>query len=262
MLPKAGASTPRPVAGRLVGLTLLLFTLALGTAALAPENAEARVVKRLDFESGSLRQWSYVQALPGRISIVKSPRRQGRYAARFVVKPGDRPVGGTGERAELSALTGERAGVRSWWRWSTFFPRRFNPVRGTWNIYMQWHQTEDACPPPVQFTVDASRRPARMYLKLRGGQLNTKTCVPSSQRSFRIGTLRKNHWYCFRFHIKWSANKSRGYVNLWMNGRRRARGHTATLYEGQGVYVKQGFYRGPSSKTSVVYHDGLQRFHP
>jgi hypothetical protein len=250
------------MAGRRPGSALLVLALLLGVAASIPAKAEAGIIKRLDYESGGLGQWSYVQALPGRISVVKSPRRQGKFAARFVVKPGDSPVGGSGERAELSALTSEHAGMRSWWRWSTFFPRHLNPVRGTWNIYMQWHQTEDACPPPVQFTIDASNRPARMYLKLRGGSLNSKTCAPSSQKSFRIGTLRRDHWYSFRFAIKWSPRKSRGYVSLWMNGKRRAHGHTATLYRGQGVYVKQGFYRGPSSKTSVIYQDGLQRFRP
>jgi hypothetical protein len=25
--------------------------------------------------------------------------------------------------------------------------------------------------------------------------------------------------------------------------------------------VKQGLYRAPSHKTSVIYHDGLRRFH-
>ena len=250
------------MAGRLLGPFSLFLALSFGVAAWAPARADARIVKRLDYESGSLGQWSYVQALPGRISIVTSPRRQGRFSARFVVKPGDSPVGGSGERAELSALTGEHAGVRSWWRWSTYFPRKLHPVRGTWNIYMQWHQSQDACPPPVQFTIDASNRPARMYLKLRGGRLNTRTCHPSSQRSFRIGTLHRNRWYRFVFQIKWSADKSGGFVSLWMNGKRRARGHTATLYKGQGVYVKQGFYRGPSSRTSIVYQDGLQRFHP
>jgi hypothetical protein len=228
----------------------------------APARADARIVKRLDYESGSLGQWSYVQAMAGRISVVKSPHRQGQYAARFVVKPGDRPVGGTGERAELKAVTNEHAGVRSWWRWSTFFPRDLNPVRGTWNVYTQWHQTNDACPPPLQFTIDAMRRPARMYMKVRGGRLNSGNCKSTSERNFRIGTLHRGRWYGFVLHVKWSPYKSRGFVRVWVNGSRKVSRHIATLYRGQGVYVKQGFYRGPSSKTSHIYHDGLQRFHP
>jgi hypothetical protein len=250
------------MAGRRQGLFFVL-ALALAAAAWAPPNADARILNRLDYESGSLSQWSFIQALPGRISVVKSPRRQGHYSARFVVKPNDRPVGGTGERAELKAVTGEHAGVRSWWRWSTFFPRDLNPVRGTWNVFMQWHQVEDACPPPLQFTVDATNRPARLYMKVRGGRLSGGSlCRATSERNFRIGTLHRGHWYRFVLQVKWSPYKSRGFVRVWVNGSRRVSRHIATLYKGQGVYVKQGFYRGPSSKTSHIYHDGLQRFHP
>ena len=47
-----------------------------------------------------------------------------------------------------------------------------------------------------------------------------------------------------------------------MNGKVRARKHMATLYRGMGVYLKQGFYRGESSKTTTIIHDGMQRFRP
>ena len=33
----------------------------------------------------------------------------------------------------------------------------------------------------------------------------------------------------------------------------------ATLYPGDGVYVKQGFYRRPSGSVSTVYQDGMRR---
>ena len=249
------------MAGRLAPLTLLV-ALALMGAAVSAAPARGNIVKRLDYETGGLGQWNYVQALPGRVAVVSRPKRQGHYAARFTVKPGDRPVGGSGERAELTSLTGEHAGMTSWWRWSTFFPRHFNPVRGTWNVFTQWHQTQDACSPPLQFTVDASGHPARMYLRVKGGRLNTRTCSASYSRSFRMGTLHLRHWYRFVLQVKWSPYKSRGFLRLWVNGRRRVKSHAATLYKGQGVYAKQGFYRGPSSKTSIIFHDGMQRFRP
>ena len=50
-------------------------------------------------------------------------------------------------------------------------------------------------------------------------------------------------------------------MKVWVNGNVRAKRHLRTLYRGQGVYVKQGLYRAPSHKTSVIYHDGLRRFH-
>ena len=55
-----------------------------------------------------------------------SPAPAGRagMAARFVVRPGDRPVGSTGERAEVFKTTGEQAGVESFWKWSVVLRSR------------------------------------------------------------------------------------------------------------------------------------------
>jgi hypothetical protein len=249
------------MAGRLGNFVVLSFLLS-GVLLLAPGRADARILKRLDYESGNLNQWTYVQALQGRISVVTSPRRQGRYSARFVVKPGDRPVSGTGERSELVAMTGERPGSDSWWRWSTFFPKVFHPVRGTWNVFTQWHQIDDKCPPPIVFAVNTEIRRPRLELRVRGGRLNSSTCKTSFTRTFGIGRFRLSRWYNFRFHIKWAASSTGGYIGLRVNGRLRVRSHVPTLYSDQAVYLKQGFYRGPTSRTSVIYHDGLQRYHP
>jgi hypothetical protein len=225
--------------------------------------AGATILKRLDFESGSLRQWTEIQAVPGRVSIVRSPVRQGHFAARFVVKPGDRPIGG-GERAELYASAGERAGVESWWKWSTYFPTGFRPNRNSnFNIFTQWHHSGTSCTPPVRFDVDTSRSPIKLKLRVWGGRLDENTCGASYQRVWTIANLRRNHWYNFRFHVKWSDSRTVGFVRLSINGRVRVpKTHTATLYRGQSVYVKQGFYRGSSSLTSTLFHDGLVRYRP
>jgi hypothetical protein len=261
VLPKQVPRPPRPVAGRRHRLPPLVLALLFGLAAWAPAKAEARTLKRLDYETGNLKQWSYVQAEAGRIRVVNSPRRQGAYAARFVVKPGDNPLGGSGERSELSATTGEHAGVESWWKWDTYFPRQFNPVKGNWNVFTQWHHTGLNCPPPLRFDVDAYSRPWRMRMVVRGGQLSGD-CRITSERTFRIGRVHRGHWYRFRLHVKWSPRANRGFVAVSVNGHRRVRKHLRTLYKGQGVYVKQGFYRADSSQTAVVYHDGLRRYRP
>jgi hypothetical protein len=259
----AWSSTPEPVTRRPLALAAPLGLALLAAALLAaafPGRAAAYTTKRLDFESGNLKQWNYIQALPGRISIVRSPRRQGQFAAQFVVKHGDHPVGGEGERAELVSLTNERPGVDSWWRWSTFFPWNFNPVHGTWNIFTQWHQISNACPPPIVFAVDTTHSPGRILLKTRGGRLNLSTCAPGSKRMFTVAKFRRGQWYKFVLHIHWSPWRGAGHIRLWVNGTTRVRRHVATLYKGQGVYLKQGFYRAPYSHTSVLYQDGLQRF--
>ena len=254
-------STPSRIRGRVGRRALALFTfLAVSLAAAAP-TASAQVLKKLDFETGSFGQWTSKQAFPGRIDIVPSPVRQGQFASRFTVKPGDRPVPG-GERAELVYWSRERAGKTSWWRWSTYFPKGFHPNAGAWNIFTQWHQTGDQCPPPVRFMVDKYVTPARLRLDIWSGRLNTGNCTPQYQHSWYLGNLHRHHWYNFVVKFKWSPRKSRGFVLVRVNGKVKARRHMATLYRGMGVYLKQGFYRGESSKTTTIIHDGMQRFRP
>jgi hypothetical protein len=58
-----------------------------------------------------------------------------------------------------------------------------------------------------------------------------------------------------------TALAAAGLVEVWRNGRKVVRRkHVAPLYYGQGVYLKQGFYRAPAGWTSVVFHDGLRRY--
>lgn len=243
---------------------MLAFAVAVALAASAQiPPAPAAVVQRLNYETGNWIQWTGVQALPGRAAIVRSPVRQGRFAARFVVHPGDDPINSSGERSEVYALTGEHEGVNSWWAWSTYFPQDFRPNPGTWNVFTQWHHTGPVCSPPVNFIVDGSARPQRLLLQLRGGWVDPVTCQAQFDRRFRIGTLRRGRWYDFRFHVRWSANPARGLVALWVNGRRVfRRAGIPTLYPGQTVYVKQGFYRNDSGFSTAIYHDGLRRFRP
>jgi polysaccharide lyase-like protein len=236
---------------------------ALAVMAAAPSEGHAVILKRLNYETGNFSQWAFVQAMPGGASIIKSPVRQGRYAARFVVGPGDDPINATGERSEVYVATGEKEGTESWWAWSTYFPAGFHPnINGSMNIFTQWHHTGTRCPPPVTFEVDNTRSPAKLKLRAWGGRLPT-SCEPPSKRAWDFATLRRGRWYNFVFHVKWSSNRSIGFVKVWVNGRVRVpKIHTATLYEGQGVYLKQGFYRAPSSLTTTIIHDGMRRFRP
>jgi hypothetical protein len=243
-------------------LACVTVVVALAAAGAGAGEAHALILKRLDYESGNFRQWTAVQAVSGGARIVRAPVRQGHYAARFLVRPGDRPVVG-GERAEVYKMTGEVEGTESWWRWSTYFPTGFRPNRNTaWNIFTQWHHTGGTCSPPVSFGVNSSTSSPRLELRVWGGRL-TSTCDTTSRRAWRFATLGRNRWYNFIFHVKWSSSSSTGFVQLWVNGTVRIpKTYLPTLYRGLGVYVKQGFYRAHSNLTTTIYHDGLRRYQP
>lgn len=266
MLPLA-SSRPRaetPLISGHTRIACLIAALALVAACSSRADADAVILLRLNYETGDFRQWTAVQAVAGGAKIVRRPVRQGRRAARFVVRPGDNPINASGERAEVLRRTGEKEGTTSWWAWSTYFPSGFHANSGSWNVFTQWHHTGHLCPPPVSFQVNNSRSPAKLKLRVWGGRLDTSTCDNSSRRGWNFATLRRGRWYDFVFHVRWSAKPSIGFVNLWVNGRVRVpKTHLATLYEGQGIAsVKQGFYRGPSSLTTTIYHDGMRRFRP
>jgi Polysaccharide lyase len=254
------SQTP-PVRG-LVTPALVLLTLSGTLLAVTAAPASAGILKRLDFETGTLRQWAEKQALPHRITVQSRRVHQGRYASRFVVKPGDTPAAG-GERAEVYWNGNEKAGTTSWWRWATMFPRGFHPNDGGWNFFTQWHHTGPSCSPPVKFLVEHSGNRSSIWLQIWAGRLNVSTCEPQYKREWRLSRhLRRNHWYDFVVKFRWSPLRSRGRVVVRVDGKVKVNARAANLYKGQAVYVKQGFYRGPSSKTTTIYHDGMQRFKP
>jgi hypothetical protein len=207
-----------------------------------------------NYETGNFAQWGSVQSMPGRATIVGDRVHEGRYAARYEVRPGDDPLGSGGERAEAMALTGETAGTESWWAWSTYFGDDFQPAPDTiWNIFTQWHHTGSTGQANAHFELDAETSPWHLQLRTFGGLLN------QNERRFNLGDFRRNTWLDFVFHVRWAPDAT-GFVEVWVNGVNVVPlTNTPTLYAGQSVYVKQGFYRAPSAGTSVVYQDAMRR---
>ena len=214
--------------------------------------------------------WNQRQAFAGGIRVVRGPGVGRRHVTLFSVRPGDRPVGGSsgGERAEVAASTPDTAagiGDERWYVWSTYFPRDFNPVpASTFNIFTQFHQlhaTKDNCSPNVAFQVNTKLAPARIRLAVRGGSLNRTACIAQTTWSTDTVSLELGRWYDFAFHVLWSPDPASGFVELAIDGRLVVpRTPLATLYRGQTVYAKQGFYRAPSSLVSRIYQAGMTRF--
>lgn len=177
------------------------------------------------------------------------------------MRPGDDPIHSTGERAEARASqsqTGGHQGKEYWYAWSTLFPADAGlpPSTKSWNIFTQWHQTrKDGCPPNIAFQADTSHTPPSIKLRVRGGKL--RDCRAQHDVLRRPAPLQLGHWYDFVVHIKWSNRRSVGFAEAWIDGVKvLPKTRTATLYTGQGAYLKQGFYRAASPLTTTVYHVG------
>lgn len=220
-------------------------------------SAEAAISWRGSFETGSFSQWlngGGIQALQGPADIVQGRVREGAYAARFEVRPNADPNASGGDRSELLHSTGESEGDESWWAWSTYFGDDFNPNPDTWwNTFTQWHHTGSSGQANVLFEVNTRYTPWKMQMRTFGGQLD------KNQQIFQLADFQRNRWYDFVFHVRWAPDNT-GFVEVWVNGARVVPlTNRPTTYAGQGVYLKQGLYRGRSGLTSAVYLDGTRR---
>jgi hypothetical protein len=238
-------------------LILCLATLAAVCTFLVG-SAESSITWRGDFETGTLSQWSALQAKDAsRATVQSTVVHQGRYATRIEVRPGDNNVAGsgTGERTEVYAsrtTTDGYEGQETYWAWSVFFPSSFDAPGGAWNAFTQFHHTGSTGQTNIHFAVDDM---SSLVLRAMGGDFANPV-----RKDFTLAPLQKGRWYDFVFHVKWSPNPGVGFVQVWVNGAEVVpKTMTPTLYPGEGVYLKQGYYRSAYSGTTVLYLDGTRK---
>lgn len=237
--------------------------------------ASANVLWKGDYETGGFGQWNELQAglngSPGyspanvgysRGDIVTSPIRQGTYAAKYTVQPGDANDGTA--RAEVYtsvANTRGAPGQDAYYAWSTMIPSSPNQASGwsnysNWNVFNQWHDA-GTCNNTVTFGIDPTLAGGPQIYFEQDEYSSTCASVTARRRT-NLG-LQYDHWYDFVVHIKWSTDPAVGYFEVWMDGRRVVPlTYGATLNSTNGDYWKQGFYRGDFNATNVVYHDGAR----
>ena len=232
-------------------------------AAAAPAPAAVPVGPRElfvgDWETGDFSQWETCQAknLNGRcrnigagneqMRIVEGAEaRQGRYAARFNIRPGDVPPFGGSERSEVQSNADGavvREGDERWYQWSMKFPTDFQNPTGVWFIVLQWHSAKGS--PPLAINVDR-----RGQIVIGGDGL-----IDEPRRT--IGTVRRGEWVDYVLHVKFSRDSDTGFVEGWENGRQTVpRYHRASMVDGSN-YLKQGVYRDRGPATWVM-QDGLR----
>jgi hypothetical protein len=239
-------------------MILLLTTVVLAVPAAAP----AEILWRGGFETGNFSEWDALQAVPGGAGVVSTRVRDGAYAARFEVGPGDNPLPcACGERAELVERTGETPGTVSSWAWSVYFPAEFAVKSGGRIVFTQWHDYDAGLPghpAPVVLRVLSVNGEERFSLGVRGGPVTNPVA-----RDWTLGRVERGRWYDLVARLRWASDGS-GYVQLMIDGTWVVpRTYTPTLFAenaAKGVYLKQGLYRATAwSQTSVAYLDATRR---
>jgi hypothetical protein len=207
-------------------------------------HSDGTVRWRGDFETGDISQWGIVQRVASdRIAVTQDPTRQGDYAARFEVQPGDN-IGDTPTRAELGARLGEQEGEERYYRWFTYFDQDFpTEYEDEFITFTQWRAVDES-DDYTSFMVWGDE----IELHRNGARWSTP--------------LVKGVWHEFVYHVKWSPDPDVGFIELWYDGELvlpEFRIETMSGTPGDGVenYVKQGLYKDDEIPTAVLYHDGF-----
>jgi hypothetical protein len=217
-----------------------------------------------DWETGTWAPWTNLQTVIGgdvsrQFALVHSPLRQGSYAARFTVNPGDVYNGTSGERSEVIwSDEKEVEGSDYWYAWSTMFAADW--VSPDWGIFLQWH-SDLPFVPPLAFTVFGEH----VVLSTNTGVMGDG--VDRRRYYTLLTSLDRGAWHDFVMHVHWSGTN--GSMAVW----HRLGGTGSfvkvldvaapTLQTQNGVvspnYQKEGLYRSPGAFADTLYQDGYVR---
>jgi hypothetical protein len=177
------------------------------------------------------------------------PVRNGGRSARFQLNLGD-PIPGTTARVrtELAMVPDESLGgdgITERWYGFSIYLHSWTIDRKSSEILTQWHQS-DSSPfggsPPLAILTDGSN----WHVGLRDWNVNELRRLASSDLTSDIGK-----WTDWVVHVKWSADPTKGVLEIWKNGNQLTLGaHGEKAFRGQnkfndgrGNYMKFGIYK-------------------
>lgn len=229
----------------------------------AAATLESRVIWTGNYESGDFTQWERVlrETITGGARIVGKPVAEGQYAARFELGPQSVYNWSRLEAHQPDTdASGGRYGSETWYRWAEYVPSSSQFARHrSFNHLVQWHPALD-CFGAALSVNGLARSPVHLIFNVRGGDIVRLGggCDLQYERAFDLGPLPRDRWLRFRLHIRWHADPSVGFVELWMNGGRKIkRTYLATAPPDVHHYVRQGIYRFQCSCRTVVYGDAM-----
>ena len=228
-------------------------------------NSDGNIYWRGDFETGDFSNWAGVHQgsswdSNSTAGIVTSPVPPGyHYAAKLTVIPN----GNESARVELSATqadTGGYDGQEWYYSWSTYVPSVPNVASG-WaqtNI-TQWMDLLYQCSPPEQIDILPGNPPH--FIAHSEPRDNKNGCAQlGPYQDWDLGVLQYDQWNNFSVHLKFSADPSVGFIEVWLNGNHvLPLTHVRTLDTSGGVYMEQALYHPGEGGTHVIYLDATRR---
>jgi len=201
------------------------------------------------------------QGLVGGRATLVNVARSGATGVRLHTEPGDINVAGSGTDAERNDIslsqtaTGCFEGTEQWWAHSVLFPDDFvvpppSPAPYSWHVVFDFHHT--GATGQANFHVEVVRDQG-LRLRVAGGAVPI-TNADESLTIVALGPIKKNVWYDFVYHVKWSSGGD-GYFDAWVNGTQKMAHRGPTLWSGQGCYLKLANYHSVFGLPNSVIHD-------
>lgn len=205
------------------------------------------LLKVADFETGDLSQLSLQKAQDDSLTLVTSPVRAGKFAARTLLRASDPEVNG-GQRAEFSdsrRITRIEMEKEYWYGLSIWVPEDFGTPADSNAVLFQWH-TQQGGPSPV------------LSIRVKGEEWLIFGNATEKRRTLARLPLVRGRWTDWVVHARWSA-KADGFWTIWKDGQEVAKERDiVTQYpEALGPYAKFGQYHSVDAATprNVVFFD-------
>jgi hypothetical protein len=250
-----------------VAMVVVFLGMSCSAGSAAPHASRGRVIWARLLTTGSLSGWGFVQACagpnpPAGVTVVGSPVHRGwRHSLRFRVSGGSvsancPTLGSPGSpNANLISPPMFRPGDDVYVGFSVYFPSSFPLICVPWvpGCFMQ----------VAEIYGRPFRGSAPVAVEVIGNQLALGTHEYGTiWRSPTV--ISRGTWEDIVLHIRFSTQRSVGFVALWLNGRQRRFGngaykfHEATLLPGvtwDGVHANTldlQQYRGPHPSLGTV----------
>jgi Polysaccharide lyase len=248
--------------------TIIAFAVALAAFLAAASTASASLLWTANAERPEIQEWANHSCQSGdRVHEVNSPVAQGRRSYRIDVKDGDDSYG---ERCELGQANPTRAGFplfhegdERWIGYQMYLPADMdtNPGRDphNWTVIMQFKQLGSLGTPAVSMDFQENR------FILMNSDTNHES---SGCNWWWEHPVVKGRWIKFLYHIKFSPDKSVGWLELYAdldgNGLKQELGRTPMWTmkvdnNGHTVdsHARIGLYRDPEiSGAAHAFFDG------